>query len=221
MSEHLGIIPARAGFTRALDKTVLVLPDHPRSRGVYALGMTWRELGHGSSPLARGLLSVGRARLREERIIPARAGFTGRSCGCHTPQSDHPRSRGVYSWVGASWAVAVGSSPLARGLHVITGADVTYARIIPARAGFTRNCRWTPSPSGDHPRSRGVYEELPITYISDWGSSPLARGLPETVPLRTERAGIIPARAGFTCSSGPRTADTPDHPRSRGVYLTL
>ena len=50
------------------------------------------------------------------------------------------------------------------------------------------------------------------------GSSPLARGLR---PGRSDSGGaprIIPARAGFTASSG-RWLELPgDHPRSRGVY---
>ena len=70
-------------------------------------------------------------------IIPARAGFTP-----YDTRADE---------------IAAGSSPLARGLRVITGADITYAL--------------------DHPRSRGVYERLPLTLIAQWGSSPLARGL--------------------------------------------
>ena len=35
-SEHVGIIPARAGFTVTAATRAVVLPDHPRSRGVYA-----------------------------------------------------------------------------------------------------------------------------------------------------------------------------------------
>ena len=32
---ELGIIPARAGFTRTAPRLPLAAPDHPRSRGVY------------------------------------------------------------------------------------------------------------------------------------------------------------------------------------------
>ena len=51
------------------------------------------------------------------------------------------------------------------------------------------------------------------------GSSPLARGL-----LRTQENGgsarrIIPARAGFTSEGVPAHGRSPDHPRSRGVYV--
>ena len=50
------------------------------------------------------------------------------------------------------------------------------------------------------------------------GSSPLARGLPQTVPKLTDRSGIIPARAGFTLELANATRRGEDHPRSRGVY---
>ena len=71
----------------------------------------------------------------------------------------------------------------------------------------------------DHPRSRGVYE-FPVPDESDFvGSSPLARGLRRCPVFWRFSGGIIPARAGFTCSRAPTCRSTPDHPRSRGVYV--
>ena len=72
---------------------------------------------------------------------------------------------------------------------------------------------------GDHPRSRGVYASSGLSITSRGGSSPLARGLPERSEERTAVHRIIPARAGFTTPSCPRTVRTRDHPRSRGVYV--
>ena len=72
----VGIIPARAGFTRTVRPTVRGIRDHPRSRGVYAVVAAGAMIAGGSSPLARGLR---RGRLGGSdglRIIPARAGFT-------------------------------------------------------------------------------------------------------------------------------------------------
>ena len=111
-----------------------------------------------------------------------------------------------------------GSSPLARGLRRRRRRRLAPLRIIPARAGFTRTCRSIPLSSGDHPRSRGVYENSERLYKELSGSSPLARGLRARRSPRGGRPGIIPARAGFT--SGPlRTGPARrDHPRSRGVY---
>ena len=50
-----GIIPARAGFTRAARSAGLTGTDHPRSRGVYVSGASSWVRRVGSSPLARGL----------------------------------------------------------------------------------------------------------------------------------------------------------------------
>ena len=49
------IIPARAGFTSKTVPIVMLLSDHPRSRGVYSDGPRLLVTIAGSSPLARGL----------------------------------------------------------------------------------------------------------------------------------------------------------------------
>ena len=92
--------------------------------------------------------------------------------------TDHPRSRGVY----------------ADGLLI----SVYVLRIIPARAGFTGGRRRSGSGTWDHPRSRGVYGILPALSRTEYGSSPLARGLQRNLGVALHRGGIIPARAGFT-----------------------
>ena len=73
-----GIIPARAGFTPRRRRRRRCGRDHPRSRGVYPGRWTGTPISRGSSPLARGLLHGERHALAQHRIIPARAGFTGR-----------------------------------------------------------------------------------------------------------------------------------------------
>ena len=152
----------------------------------------------GSSPLARGLLSVLLFRIAAVRIIPARAGFTLPISRSKWSVRDHPRSRGVY---------------------------LTYPRvrfpcvgIIPARAGFTEPALAFVDAFRDHPRSRGVYSRILFGAREGGGSSPLARGLPVSGVTSSSAPRIIPARAGFTgpCRACPRPA--PDHPRSRGVY---
>ena len=152
-----GIIPARAGFT----STRVLLPwlsrDHPRSRGVYWMGVAERATKTGSSPLARGLLGGAWIGISPARIIPARAGFTGPRRRRTRHAQDHPRSRGVYS--------------LSR------GGRVNEFWIIPARAGFTNGALRCSCPMTDHPRSRGVYTSPAPLGGSTGGSSPLARGL--------------------------------------------
>ena len=53
------------------------------------------------------------------------------------------------------------------------------------------------------------------------GSSPLARGLPNTHSAGRRSHRIIPARAGFTLDMGSDYVTREDHPRSRGVYLRI
>ena len=193
--------------------------DHPRSRGVYGRRSPSTRRSPGSSPLARGLPAGPSPPARPAGIIPARAGFTVPHHSPRSPPWDHPRSRGVYAAASPSAVTPMGSSPLARGLRTIRDEDALVRGIIPARAGFTSRPGVTATPSWDHPRSRGVYRRTIRTASYHPGSSPLARGLLTVAGRGVRDRRIIPARAGFTRRSlGPPTW-TPDHPRSRGVYV--
>ena len=215
---HRGIIPARAGFTRACASQSGASGDHPRSRGVY-----WYENERGggefgSSPLARGLLVTFVTTWRPGGIIPARAGFTFHYQQEWKNLQDHPRSRGVYWGRRSLWPRLDGSSPLARGLRLGVDIDNFMGRIIPARAGFTLHDGPNTIPCWDHPRSRGVYHKPRNTRACVVGSSPLARGLLRRVVHRVCDLRIIPARAGFTVEVELYVRFPQDHPRSRGVY---
>ena len=192
------IIPARAGFTSFSYPFLYGPKDHPRSRGVYTSPAPQTTCCTGSSPLARGLLSV--------------------ASGVPETVLDHPRSRGVYIVIVFYRHSFLGSSPLARGLHGQAGVVVVGQGIIPARAGFTPPHPAHGAGQQDHPRSRGVYLAGRCGRRCRGGSSPLARGLLVCGGVSSRVRGIIPARAGFT---GKEEADAPrrtDHPRSRGVY---
>ena len=236
------IIPARAGFTVSGGNSHSTPTDHPRSRGVYCRRVPAHTPTAGSSPLARGLprlagpthvdplgssplargLRRGRSRRKSgSRIIPARAGFTVAGGGDARVGADHPRSRGVYATVNPFSWMKFGSSPLARGLRPWCASRPCRARIIPARAGFTRGTGPPPWGTWDHPRSRGVYKTGPPYAGRALGSSPLARGLPNVAVSGDAVVGIIPARAGFTCSTWCRPRARRDHPRSRGVYIVF
>ena len=147
----VGIIPARAGFTRC--------PAYRRrSRRVYATSRRRPGIVRGSSPLARGLRMVPVAAGSMIGIIPARAGFTPPPGSVRRRGWDHPRSRGVYCAPQPTARPTSGSSPLARGLRRRGPGAVPAAT--------------------DHPRSRGVYIPRGEQYWRTVGSSPLARGLP-------------------------------------------
>ena len=215
---RIGIIPARAGFTRRVSRQLHQDGDHPRSRGVYSASITPNSSADGSSPLARGLPPPSVPRARMTGIIPARAGFTWALLGVPPPGRDHPRSRGVYRRQATAVRRLGGSSPLARGLRFSRIGGCGSCGIIPARAGFTLDEDVRGRRPVDHPRSRGVYPTMTRRAQSRLGSSPLARGLPSAHPVVEALVGIIPARAGFTKSSRRPTTGRRDHPRSRGVY---
>ena len=115
-SQSVRIIPARAGFTGPGRRRGRDRRDHPRSRGVYGARARGTCTERGSSPLARGLRMTAPTIPAEVRIIPARAGFTGRAELGGNWATDHPRSRGVYGPGALRRLDRYGSSPLARGL---------------------------------------------------------------------------------------------------------
>ena len=212
------IIPARAGFTGTILTCAPSAGDHPRSRGVYPSLMLKVLARKGSSPLARGLQAYFQAARNVGRIIPARAGFTTHHPSRKHTIPDHPRSRGVYESKTIKPRRHAGSSPLARGLPVDDNTLRRAFRIIPARAGFTKDKALRGAQNRDHPRSRGVYVDIWATTADGFGSSPLARGLRWRALRSRLRSGIIPARAGFTSTNILQDASLQDHPRSRGVY---
>ena len=85
----------------------------------------------------RGLHLLGDEDIVGERIIPARAGFTGIISAQMIPGGDHPRACGVYLSFSSRISLSAGSSPRVRGLLSLEEIDIEGKRIIPARAGFT------------------------------------------------------------------------------------
>ena len=172
-----GIIPAHAGFTPPAPPGPPALPDHPRTRGVYAPGAMRVVTTSGSSPHTRGLHGGRGPAGAGGRIIPAHAGFTPRWWGTRAGVSDHPRTRGVYYKYETEGTYTYGSSPHTRGLRDRFWWDAGETGIIPAHAGFTRTGPPPGRRPGDHPRTRGVY--VPREETGGWeaGSSPHTRGL--------------------------------------------
>ena len=200
---NIGSSPLARGLLLFVWLCLVVFGDHPRSRGVYWVHPGTRTTRSGSSPLARGLPPRTSRPMTPSRIIPARAGFTGPWPRGRWRAGDHPRSRGVYEAVArCRWGWG-GSSPLARGLPRGPGRRAVSLRIIPARAGFTRDGPLGARPSWDHPRSRGVYSAGQSLDCQPPGSSPLARGLREPLLTGLHKRRIIPARAGFTHAMSP------------------
>ena len=91
-----------------------------------------------------------------------------------------------------------GSSPLARGTRDDLKPGEAATRLIPARAGNTRQRCAVRYGSSAHPRSRGEHREDVLEVFHLHGSSPLARGTRTYRFLLADRLRLIPARAGNT-----------------------
>ena len=173
----------------------------------------------GSSPLARGSLLPQVTDAGDDGLIPARAGLTVTATASTSVAGAHPRSRGAHAFLPVVTEAVSGSSPLARGSPGPRSAQRPDAGLIPARAGLTTASTCPGWSRRAHPRSRGAHNGEPTD--SDWrvGSSPLARGSPETSPDSTLPSGLIPARAGLTSWTGHGSWPAGAHPRSRGAHL--
>ena len=111
----LRLIPARAGNTPGLSPPRRQWSAHPRSRGEHVLLKSGSVFDSGSSPLARGTHEHRLNGGGTSRLIPARAGNTGRVSRLTIIAAAHPRSRGEHVHVPTLWGRYTGSSPLARG----------------------------------------------------------------------------------------------------------
>ena len=116
-------------------------------------------------------------------------------------------------------ALANGSSPLSRGIHLGVRTSPSPPEIIPALAGNTHPTRVRRRPRRDHPRSRGEYTGAACQQHECRGSSPLSRGIRFPGDPGQGAFRIIPALAGNTHLPRSQSHRHPDHPRSRGEYV--
>ena len=173
-------------------------------RGVHIAKKTDRRKWIGSSPHARGPLSLWLSVHRNFRIIPACAGSTRIAHRDPRGLEDHPRMRGVHIHISRNGKAVMGSSPHARGPPRLESSEDIRARIIPACAGSTAFCKRSCMVIEDHPRMRGVHSPARWQPLKATGSSPHARG-PQVMRVETHtHRGIIPACAGSTTFSGYR-----------------
>ena len=77
-------------------KTVLLVRDHPRTRGEYCPTALMPSNKLGSPPHTRGILTATILKLEPKGITPAHAGNTYRGSGKSLVVWDHPRTRGEY-----------------------------------------------------------------------------------------------------------------------------
>ena len=157
----------------------------------------------GSSPRARGTPSALLACVILNGIIPACAGNTSLHLRSDSAWRDHPRVRGEHAKHCVFMTYMSGSSPRARGTHLLRLVRDHVTGIIPACAGNTIGGFMLAKEGQDHPRVRGEHGLRPSGYSLFQGSSPRARGtrLLGLGPFRL--LGIIPACAGNTRSVRP------------------
>ena len=109
-----------------------------------------------------------------------------------------------------------GTSPLARGKHVLHLRHARENRNIPARAGKTDRIKRLHCQPQEHPRSRGENCSPSCAVERGLGTSPLARGKQLLVAVKRCISRNIPARAGKTDTAKAMADLGAEHPRSRG-----
>ena len=152
----------------------------------------------GSPPRVRGKLGAAELKGQIERITPACAGKTNRKSHPWLDRTDHPRVCGENSSYFFTSSGDNGSPPRVRGKPSSTQGNAGELRITPACAGKTRNFRYRPAGTPDHPRVCGENQKWTTKGTLQDGSPPRVRGKPVT-GRRVHRDGrITPACAGKT-----------------------
>ena len=120
------ITPAHAGNTIATRGQIILLKDHPRTRGEYAIAVITACVGSGSPPHTRGIQKVWITSRRWLRMD-------------YFPKmvEDHPRTRGEYPTSRMPSKTSLGSPPHTRGIHVRGERHQFFSGITPAHAGNT------------------------------------------------------------------------------------
>ena len=176
----------------------------------------------GSSPHARGTPDVSDINRAARRFIPACAGNAPPRCQPRGPRPVHPRMRGERRVALGLCAQQDGSSPHARGTHRHCAQRPHPRRFIPASAGNAHSARPEarrtkvhPRILGErvvvhlqrrqvksvHPRMRGERWPDGCRHGTAGGSSPHARGTPDTNGSHPTSGRFIPACAGNACPS--------------------
>ena len=154
-ADHRGLIPARAGKTRAPGAEGRAEAAHPRACGDNVLRTAVSSRRKGSSPRVRGKHVPGLHDGHVGGLIPARAGKTRRNQQTKPMTRAHPRACGENHARGTRGVRRQGSSPRVRGKPHHCRVDHQESGLIPARAGKTRSraSSWTGRRA--HPRACG------------------------------------------------------------------
>ena len=210
------LIPARAGKTPPQSAAPRCQWAHPRAGGENVRRLDLAKHRRGSSPRGRGKRHEDGPRELPGRLIPARAGKTGRGTVGPDLFWAHPRAGGENLPDARNHGRDAGSSPRGRGKRdnrtVLTAAN----GLIPARAGKTPRCRPRHLQGAAHPRAGGENDATNKFADTLRGSSPRGRGKHQPRRVHYPGDGLIPARAGKTSPTALTMSVSGAHPRAGG-----
>ena len=148
-------IPACAGNAASISLAASRWAVHPRMRGERWPNSPAHTAAAGSSPHARGTLSILVCLVCAGRFIPACAGNAATDKRGKSRKPVHPRMRGErHKFLGIVLPVA-GSSPHARGTLIAGPVEHLGPRFIPACAGNAAQSQSVAHQRTVHPRMRG------------------------------------------------------------------
>ena len=209
-------IPACAGNAPPSDRPVSPPAVHPRMRGERPYIWDETMASFGSSPHARGTHAGRIVQERGSRFIPACAGNARPWRRRSDKASVHPRMRGERLGEPVVNPDGGGSSPHARGTHLLGLGHGLVQRFIPAYAGNAFGVLLNASSISVHPRMRGERLAAMALWLVALGSSPHARGTRANMRPCRSMSRFIPACAGNAHSAGAWAVLGAVHPRMRG-----
>ena len=253
----LRFIPAHAGNSARPPPAGCANAVHPRARGEQNPFTVKFNSGAGSSPRTRGTAGDAVDDATKQRFIPAHAGNRPALTGSEKQIAVHPRARGEQPSVSITSSSSTGSSPRTRGTETVQYQRRRQGRFIPAHAGNSARAssmcwaisvhprargeqaikrRWSHSPCGSSPRTRGTGVRSRHTACSSRfipahagnrskhtctvnplpGSSPRTRGTGHRAPARKTAGRFIPAHAGNRETVAMSVNSAVVHPRARG-----
>ena len=216
--ENPRFIPAGAGNTRPTAGEKCSVSVHPRGCGEHPTPFLSVAIAHGSSPRVRGTRSYVVPSGPVRRFIPAGAGNTNPPIDRVIAVPVHPRGCGEHTGLTRPLRRSCGSSPRVRGTRRGLYSTTVCRRFIPAGAGNTFAIFLSVPSTPVHPRGCGEHRCAGTSPSNASGSSPRVRGTPlrnadEPAPCR-----FIPAGAGNTSPTAPKTPPATVHPRGCGEH---
>ena len=133
----------------------------------------------------------------------------------------HPRAGGENVEKLLSGVGDFGSSPRGRGKPARRRRRHRRGRLIPARAGKTKDGAGDTSDQRAHPRAGGENEVDSLLGVQPYGSSPRGRGKLNRRRHGPRRHGLIPARAGKTAIGVASRYVRSAHPRAGGENVSV